>query len=68
MLKPSFLDPLTYSPFVRYLTFDRPRKFRNRMHLCLYVNKRQRKCHVNCVGDMPEEKVTIRCVGVQKNN
>ena len=28
------------------------------------INKRQRKCHVNCVGEMPERKVTTKCVSV----
>ena len=35
------------------------------MHLCLKVNKRQRKYHVNCESSMPKGRVT-RCVGAWK--
>ena len=45
------------------LTFDRPCNFldfKTRAQLCVKVNKRQRKCHVNCVYVLPEEYVGIR--------
>ena len=31
--------------------------FKNRMQLCLKVNKKQQKCHMNCVGGMLEGRV-----------
>ena len=51
------------------LTFERPCNIvdcKNKLQLCLKVNKRQRKCHANCVGGMPERKITTWCVGVRK--
>ena len=56
---------------VTYLTFDKPCKFvdfKNRIQLCLNINKRQRKFHVICMGGMPEGRVTTRCVGLLKIN
>ena len=34
------------------------------LHLCLKVNKTLWKCHVNCVGGMPEKSVTMRITWV----
>ena len=57
---------------VTYLTFDRLCKFvdlkkkQNRMHLCLKVNEKQRKCHMNCVSRMPERRVIMWYVGIGK--
>ena len=56
--------------FFKYSTFDRLRKlreFQNRMHLCLKVNKRQRKCRMNCMSGMLEGRVTTRCLDLRKN-
>ena len=49
------------------LIFDRVHKFvdfKNRIHLCRKANKRQRKCHVNCVGGIPKGIATTWHVGV----
>ena len=33
---------------------------KQKMHLCLKVNKTQKKCHMNCVGGMQEGSVTTK--------
>ena len=37
------------------------------MHLYLKVDKRQLKCHRNCVNGMSEGRVSMRCMSIHQN-